>query len=166
MLARRDGPIIASDLSPRVLRRNLARLTSLGLARRVSLLAFDALRTPFPEASVGTLTTNLGLPNLRHGAGVFEEIRRILAGSFLAVTHFYPADDGSASTIVAAGLAELLYRPLLESRVASAGLRLRRHSSRLAPACPTPPSDLFAGGRLDLLPVTDTVLEWCLLEAT
>src|SRR5262249_50138157 len=57
-------PIIATDFSPRILRRDRRLLEFLGLYDQVSLLAVDARRTPFKNGAVATLTTNLGLPNI------------------------------------------------------------------------------------------------------
>lgn len=166
LLAHSDRHVVASDFSPRVLRRNLGRLRALGWADRVSLMAFDALHTPFAERSVGALTTNLGLANLRHGEAVFREVRRVLAGRFLAVTHFYPPGDANTAAIAEAGLSHMLDRHRVADQLAAADLRYTFHNPIHALAAPTPASQVFPGARLDLLPVADTVLEWCLLDAS
>jgi uncharacterized protein YbaR (Trm112 family) len=98
-------PVVATDFRPAVLRRDRRALESSGLYDRVSLLAFDARRTPFKDGSVAALTTNLGLPNIEEPGGLLKELRRIVADAFLAISHFYPEEDeANAGAIREAGL--------------------------------------------------------------
>ena len=86
-------PVVVSDFSPAVLRRNRQYFERLGLYGFVSLLAFDARRTPFKDGAVKLLTTNLGLPNIEEPGDLLKELRRIVDGVFLAISHFYPEED-------------------------------------------------------------------------
>jgi ubiquinone/menaquinone biosynthesis C-methylase UbiE len=167
-LARKlNGPVVATDFSPSVLRGDRKRLQSLGLYDRVSLLAFDARHTPFKDGSVATLTTNLGLPNIEEPGRLLEELRRIVNGVFLAISHFYPEDDQvNARVIHEAGLDALLYRRTALEHFAAAGWQVEMKNVCVAKAEPTPPGVILEGARLDGLPVAGTNLEWCVLLAT
>jgi uncharacterized protein YbaR (Trm112 family) len=161
------NPIVATDFSPWVLRRNRAWLEYFGWYERVSLLAFDARRTPFKDRAVVTLTTNLGLPNIEEPGSLLEELRRIVSGGLLAISHFFPeVDDANAQVIRDAGLATLLYRRSALACFARAGWRVEVVNRCLAQARPTPAGVVLQGARIDGLPAADTTLEWCVLSAT
>ena len=72
MIRHLDCPVIGSDFSVTVLQRNMRYLKSAGLYNQVSLLAFDARKTPFKNGIIGHLTTNLGLPNIEHPGSLFK----------------------------------------------------------------------------------------------
>lgn len=76
LVRRLERLIVATDFSPGVLRRNRRWLESFGLYDHVSLLAFDARRTPFKDGAVENLTTNLGLPNIEEPGSLLKELRR------------------------------------------------------------------------------------------
>ncbi|MFZ0546728.1 MAG: methyltransferase domain-containing protein [Candidatus Promineifilaceae bacterium] len=157
--------VIATDFSPGVLRRNRRWLESIGLYDRVTLLAFDARRTPFKDGAVQTLTTNLGLPNIEEPGNLLKELRRIVSGLFLAVSQFYPVEDqANAKVIHDAGLEKLLYRQSTLVQFAEAGWQVILQNKCLGQARPTPPSDILEGVRIDGLPVADTLLEWCVIK--
>ena len=159
-------PIVATDFSPRVLRRDRRWLEAFGLHERVSLLCFDARRTPFRDGAIATMTTNLGLPNIEQPAGLLQELRRIISGELLAVTFFYAEDDpANAAVIRQSGLDPLLFRrPALEL-FAAAGFQVELQNVQVGRALPTPQSALLEGAGIDALPVAETTLEWCLLAA-
>jgi uncharacterized protein YbaR (Trm112 family) len=167
-LARRlDHPIVATDFSPVVLRRDKRWLEFFGLYDRISLLAFDARHTPFKDGVVPTLTTNLGLPNIEEPGSLLEELRRIVAGRFLAISHFYPEDDtANRSAIREAELEELLYRRTALERFGVAGWEVAMENACSGTAEPTPAGMVLEGAKVDGLPVTVTELEWCVLVAT
>ncbi len=162
-----DHPIVATDFSPVVLRRDRRWLESFGLYDRISLLAFDARRTPYKDGVVPTLTTNLGLPNIEEPGSLLEELRRVAAGQFLAISHFYPeGDKANRSVIREAGLEELLYRRTALECFGAAGWVVAVENVCSGPAEPTPAGVVLEGARVDGLPVTETELEWCVLVAT
>ena len=166
MARRLSRPIVATDFSPNVLRRNRCRFEFFGLYEQVSLLAFDARRTPFKDGAVETLTTYQGLPNIREPGDLVQELRRVVSGTFLAISHFYPGDDEvNAEVIREAQLDTLLFRPTAMECFATAGWKVEVANARFAKASPTPPSILLEGTGIDGLPVTDTMLEFCVLLA-
>jgi uncharacterized protein YbaR (Trm112 family) len=168
-LARKlERPIIATDFSPRVLRRDRRWLEFLGLDPydQVSLLAFDARRTPFKDGAVETLTTNLGLPNIREPGNLLQELRRIIAGTFLAVHHFYPEDDeANAAALHEVGLSTLLFHRSALECFAEAGWQVEVANVCAGKARPTPTGVVLEGAGIDAFPVVETVLEWCVLVA-
>lgn len=167
VLARRPRqPIVATDLSPRVLRRGRRWLEFLGLYDRVSLLAFDARCTPFKNDVVKTLTTNLGLPNIEEPGNLLQELRRIVAGTFLAISHFYPEDDeANAAAIRRARLSTLLFNRSALEHFAAAGWQVEVTNVCTGKARPTPTGVILEGAGIDAFPVAETLLEWCVLIA-
>lgn len=162
-----ERPIIATDFSPSVLRRDRQQLQALGLYDRVSLLAFDARCTPFKDGAIRTLTTNLGLPNIEEPGNLLRELRRIVTGAFLAISHFFPEEDeANAKAILEFKLETMLYRRTALKAYAEAGWKVEMKNICVGEARPTPPSVLFDGASIDGLPVADTSLEWCVLLAT
>jgi uncharacterized protein YbaR (Trm112 family) len=166
MVQRIDAPLLATDFSPKVLRRNRRWLEASGVYRQVSLLAFDARKTPFKDQSIDVLTTNLGLPNVQEPGSLYQELRRIVAGKFLAITHFYPQGDGNAEAIRAAGMESLLYRTAVIESVQKAGFEVKVRNSCQGLARPTPKGMVFGEAGIDQFPKVETQLEWCVLEAT
>jgi len=159
--------IVASDFSPHVLQRDRLRLEGHGLYDQVSLLAFDARRTPFKSGVVKTLTTNLGLSNIRQPGPLLRELRRIVEGTFLAISHFFPEqDEANARRIGELGLETLLFRGTALEAFTSAGWQVEVVNSCLGKARPTPTSIVLGGTGIDSLPVAETMLEWCVLLAT
>ncbi len=166
LVASLDCPIVATDFSPQVLRQDRKRFEFEGLYDRISLLAFDARRTPFKDGAIKTLTTNLGLPNIEDPGALLKELRRIVNGSFLAVSHFFPEEDQSnREEIQKLKLETFMYlRATLES-FSSANWQVEIKNVCTSRALPTPPSTLIEGMRMDGLPVSETELEWCTLVA-
>jgi ubiquinone/menaquinone biosynthesis C-methylase UbiE len=159
-----DRHVVATDFSPTVLRRNRCWLESFGLYDQVSLLAFDARRTPFKDGAVGILTTNLGLPNVEQPGELLKELRRIVDGVFLAISHFFPEDDEvNGKVIQEAGMENSLYRRPVLQHFAEAGWEVEVKNACVGEARPTPAGVILEGARIDGLPVADTNLEWCVL---
>jgi len=160
-------PIVATDFSPNVLRKDRKWLENFGLYNYVSLLAFDARCTPFKDGAITTLTTNLWLPNIEEPGNLLKELHRIVAGAFLAISFFFPEEDETnAKVIHEANLDPLLYRRTALKHFLAAGWNVEVKNSCVGEAHPTPPSVLLDGARIDGLPVADTNLEWCVLFAT
>lgn len=166
MARRLERPIVATDFSPRVLRRDRRFLEHYGLYDQVSLLAFDARRTPFRDSSVKTLTTNQGLPNIEQPDKLLSELRRIVSGSFLAISHFYPSDDeANVTALQEFGLEPLLIRQSAVSQFSSSGWQMEIENSCSGTAKPTPKGVILEGAGIDGLPVSETTLDWCVLNA-
>ncbi len=158
---------IGTDLSTRVLLRDRRYFDFLGLGSRLSLLAFDARRTPFADRSVPTLVTNLGLANIADPGTLLHELRRVVSGELLAITLFYPDREGpNAEEIRRLKLDPLLYRDSALRAFEAAGFSVEVSHPVRATARPTPPGVLLPEVRPDRLPVVETPLEWCTLVAT
>lgn len=166
MARRLPQPLVATDFSLQVLRRDRKWLQFFDLYDRVSLLAFDARRTPFRDDAVGTMTTNLGLANIEHPGDLLRELRRVVSGTLLAISHFFSQEDrANVKAIRELGLGPFLYRrPTLE-HFAAAGFDVKLENVRTGRARPTQESQLIEGAGVDALPVAETELEWCVLVA-
>ena len=162
-----DRKIVATDFSPRVLRRDRKYFESQGLYERISLLAFDARRTPFRDGAVDTLTTNLGLPNIEHPDKLLLELRRITRGSFLAISHFVPEDDEANLNVLREyGLDTLQVRSSTLEQFSAVGwqVEIANHCSGVAK--PTPVGVILEGASIDEFPVSETILDWCVIAAS
>lgn len=161
-----DNPLVASDFSPRILRRNQRVWQHMGLYDQVSLLAFDARRSPFRDGSVKTLTTYLGLPNIEQPGELLSELRRITGGSFLAISHFYPEDDpDNSEALREAGLLPLLTQQRAKTHFNTAGWQVQLANPCSGLAKPTPKGEILEGAGIDAFPVKATSLRWCVLQA-
>lgn len=166
MARRLERPLVATDHSPRVLRQDRRRLESFGLYEQVSLLALDARRTPFRDGSLATLTTNLGLQNIREPGHLLAELRRVVSGQFLAISQFYPKEDEvNAAALREAGLSPLTFRHAAVDRFLAAGWKVGVVNECQGMARPTPRSHVLGGAQIDRFPVQETSIEWCVLLA-
>lgn len=166
MAGRLNRPIIATDFSPRVLRRNRRLLEFLGLYERTSLLAFDVRRTPFRDGEVRTMTTNLGLANIEDTGRLLDELRRVLSGELLAIMAFYPEEDEeNKKAIQSLGLGSFLYQDTTLELFTAAGFEVELANIQIGRAFPTPKGELLEGAEIDALPVAETDLTWCTLVA-
>jgi hypothetical protein len=163
MARRLDNPLVMTDFSPTVLRRNRRMLEHLGLQGRVSLLAFDARRTPFKDGAIGRMTSYLGLANVEQPGGVLAELRRVVGGEMLSVMHFFPEDDEAHRDLLRER--DFLYEARTVQHFRLAGWDARIENACRAPARPTSVGAVLEGFGIDGLPVAPTVLDWCVLNA-
>jgi uncharacterized protein YbaR (Trm112 family) len=160
-------PVIATDFSPNVLRRNRKYFQYLGLDDFVSFLAFDARKTPFKKGTIKVMTTNVGLSNIENPGDLLSELKRIISGILLAVSHFYPEnDDANRKAIKDIGLEAFTFKESALQYFSASGWSTKVENSYVARALPTPPSVIFEGAKADGLPVAPTELEWCTLRAS
>jgi len=166
LLGRLSRPIVATDFSPRVLRRNRPLFAFLGLDDQMSLMAFDARQTPFKDGAVKTMTTNLGLPNIEEPVRLLDELRRVIGGELLAIVHFFPdADAVNRAAAEKLGISSFMFRDSTLRLFDEAGFEVELENVRKGRALPTPTSELLEGAGIDALPVAETELEWCTLIA-
>jgi len=159
-------PIVATDFSPRILRRDRRFFQFLGLADRVSLLAFDARRTPFKDGAVKTMTTNLGLANIEEPGKLLDELRRVISGELSAIMSYFPDDDAAnRAATEKLGISSFMFKDSTLRLFDKAGFDVELKNVRSGRALPTPTSDLLEGAGIDALPVAETELEWCTLVA-
>jgi ubiquinone/menaquinone biosynthesis C-methylase UbiE len=160
-------PVIATDFSPSVLRRNRKFFQFLELDDILSFLAFDARKTPFKKGAIEVITINVGLANIENPGDLLSELKRIISGTLLAVSHFYPEnDDANRRAIEDAGLEAFTFKESALQYFSASGWSAKIENSHVAKSLPTSPSVIFEGARADLLPVAPTELEWCTLHAS
>ena len=112
------------------------------------------------------MTTNLGLPNIEDPGGLMNEIGRIVSGTFLAISHFFPIeDDQNDAVIKQAGIEAFVYKESATHYFSETGWKIKIENSCIAKALPTPESEIFEGARADGLPVAPTQLEWCTIRS-
>jgi uncharacterized protein YbaR (Trm112 family) len=159
-------PVTATDFSLRVLRRNRRWFTHFGLDERLSLLAFDARRTPFRDRSLPRLTTNQGLPNIEQPGKLLSELRRITSGELLAISYFIdPEDTENLAFIKENELSPLFSRTELQKHLLAAGWQIQFANLCNAPAQPTPTSQILDAAGIDAIPAAPTTLQWSLVIA-
>ena len=159
-------PIVFTDFSPQILRRNRRWLEFFGLYERVSLLAFDARLSPFKDGMIKMMTTNLGLINIEEPENLLIELRRVVSGKFFAISHFYQVDDEiNAEAIKKVGLDQFLFRKPALNSFCRAGWQVKIENMMIGKACPTPKGEVIEGAGIDTFPVTETKLEWGVLVA-
>lgn len=159
-LAHGARAVTASDSSLRIL-----ELLRRRLGDGIEYVVADARSLPFPDASVATVVSHLGLANIADGETVLRELRRV--GRELVVTHFFlPKEDAeNQSAARELGLGTLLDRERALAALAAAGWRVEIEAEREVGAAPPPASELIPGVRIDALPVAETRATWCVLRA-
>lgn len=159
-------PVVATDFSLNVLRRDRKYFQFLELDHLVSFLAFDARKTPFKKGAIEIMTTNLGLPNIEDPGDLMNELKRIVSGIFMAISHFFPMeDDLNRDVIKEAGIEAFVYKESTLQYFSSNGWNPKIENSCMAKALPNPVSEIFDGARVDGLPAAPTELEWCTIRA-
>lgn len=158
--------IVATDFSPLVLVGNRHRFEYFDWLDQVSFLAFDARRTPFKDGAVTTLTTYQGLSNIREPGHLLQELRRIVSGSFLAITFFFQENGKEHKYMIEElGLSNLIFRHIALESFPKAGWEVKTIKTCFSKALPTPTGEVIKGAAIDALPVAETTLEWNLLFA-
>ena len=111
------------------------------------------------------MTTNVGLPNIADPMNLADELKIIVNGTLLAISHFYPMiDETKGKAIAEAGLEMFLYKETTLRRFLESGWRAKFENACASNAFPTPVSGIF-DIRPDGFPVAPTELEWCTLCA-
>jgi len=146
MAHRTSQPIIATDFSLQVLRRNKSYFEYLSMSEQISLLAFDARNTPFRDDAVITMTTNLGLANIEDSAGLVKELRRVVSGEFLAIVQFYPENDQkNVGFLQEAGMVDFSTRTSALQIFSASGWSPNIENSNFGIAHPTPKGEVLEG---------------------
>ena len=159
-------PIVFTDFSPQILRRNRRWLDFFGLYDRVSLLAFDARRSPFKDGAIKVMTTNLGLINIEEPGNLLIELKRIVSGKFFAISQFYAEDDEvNTETIKKFGMEKFIFKNSTLESFRAAGWQVKMENMMIGKACPTPKGEVIEGAGIDAFPVAETKLEWGVLAA-
>jgi len=162
MFSELDAPVILSDISPSVLRKNKLRLQHFGQYEKASLIGFDARAMPFKNKSVPIFTSNMGLTNISDSQAFIEEVKRCLKGCAYFLTAFFP-DNGDANAKILDELdMEFGFRKRLES-ISSRFLE----TSILYPSDseiePTVASEIFDIS-MDTIPAIPTTITWSIVK--
>ncbi|MBN1317706.1 MAG: hypothetical protein JXA42_19640 [Anaerolineales bacterium] len=95
-----------------------------------------------------------------------EELRRVIGGTFLAISCFYPEDDAiNRAALEKLGLDVFTYRRSALQNFETAGWQVTVENICKSGVKPTPVGEVLVGATVDTLPVVETELEWCVLDA-
>ena len=166
LVAQPSCGVVASDVSPLVLRRMRRRFAALGLRAPLRFVAFDAAAMPYPDSSLDTVTTYLGLPNLPQPDLAIRELRRVVSGRLLAVCYFIADDDPNLAMASSLGNVSMLIREQCLAAFAQQGWSVSVENEIVAPADPTPLGQIVDGAAIDTFPVVATEVTWCVLVAS
>lgn len=162
MFSELDAPVILSDISPSVLRKNKLRLRHFDQYEKVSLIGFDARSMPFKDKSVPIFTSAMGLMNISDSQAFIEEVKRCLKGCAYFLTYFFP-DNGDANAKI---IDELDMEFGFRKRLESISSRLLE-TSILYPSDleiePTVASEIFDIS-MDTIPVIPTTITWSIVK--
>jgi len=151
------GDLVATDISPRVLRR--------ANDRGIGAVACDVRRLPFADGSVDVVTTFAGLNNVRQPGDLLSELRRV-ARRLVAVHLVYEPGTANDQALEDLGLAELAHRDALVEALEDAGWDPAIVSLCTANVQPTPRGVLLEGAVIDALPVEPVEGTWLTVDAT
>lgn len=164
LVLKTENPIVITDLSPRILRRNGDYFRMLGKYDRVSFVAMDAHYTPFRSGAVKTMTTFVGMNNIGNGDKLLQEMKRILSGDFYGIHDFFPDDDSeNAGVIRNAQLDRLSFKESALACFASSGLNISIENSIATYEKPSEPGKIIPGIRVNAIPASEMTTEWCTL---
>lgn len=158
--------VAATDFSPTILMRNKAYYKALGLYDRLSLIAFDARKTPFRDNSIVTMTSYLGLPNIEQAGEVIRELNRITQKEFMSVMHFIDKEDKIHMDFLNkyGNIAYATRENSVETFI-RAGWNIEICNSFFADIKPTPIGEILKGEGIDGFPIEDTQVEICVIRA-
>ncbi len=157
--------VIMTDFSPTIMQLNHKKLLHYNLLDRVSLLVFDARKTPFKSNSIDIMTSNVGLNNIQKPQGLLLELKRILQKDFYSIMHFFPEEDIEHKKFISENnMSELnfLDSALQEFKKANFSVELLNKCETLSK--PTPEGKIIEG-QIDGLPIHDTTMTWFIVHA-
>lgn len=167
LLKERKNYVVATDFSPTVLERNKEYYKYKGLYDKLSLIAFDARRTPFKDSSIEILTSNMGLQNIECPGEVTKEMNRITKDTFMSVMFFIDKEDKIHMDLFNKyGNAAYVTRSNAIDTFKKAGWNVNIANSFLANIMPTPEDKILKGASIDGFPIADTKIEFCVIQAT
>lgn len=158
--------VVATDFSPTILARNKEYYKYKGLYNRLSLIAFDARKTPFKDNSIEILTSNMGLQNIEQPGEVIKEMNRITKGIFMPIMFFIDKEDKVHIDLFNKyGNADYATRENAIETFKNAGWNVNIANSFLASIKPTPEGEILNGAGIDGFPIVDTEVEFCVIKA-
>jgi ubiquinone/menaquinone biosynthesis C-methylase UbiE len=160
------NPIVATDFSPTILRRNKEYYKTKGLYDRLSLIAFDARKTPFRDNSIAIMTSNMGLPNIEQAGEVTKELNRIIQNEFMSVMLFIDKEDKVHIDLMKQyGMGDYVTRDNAIETFEKSNWKVEICNPFLADIKPTPKGQIVEGAGIDGFPIEDTKVEFCVIRA-
>lgn len=164
LLNETDNYVLATDFSPTILKRDKEYFEDKGIYDRVSLIAFDARRTPFKDNSIEVMTSNIGIQNIENPGDVIKEMNRINSGVFLSIMKFIDEDDKANMEFMKKyGFDAYATRERTTKIFEEAGFKVSVDNSFMADIKPTPEGEILEGQGIDGFPVSDTKAEFAVV---
>lgn len=165
ILRNTDNLMVATDFSPTVLLRNKAYYQHLGLYDNLSLVAFDARRTPFKDGSVPLLTTNVGLSNIENAGNTISELDRISKNRFMFYLEFIDENDQDHMALLEKyGMSDLNRKSYCLNHFKGSSFSVDIAYSKTILKEPTPEGEILEGVGIDGIPIHTVEFECCVLE--
>ena len=162
-----ENYIVATDFSPTILLRNKEYYKYKGLYNRLSLMAFDARKTPFKDNSISTMTSNMGIQNIEQPGEVISEMNRITKDTFMSVMFFVDKEDKVHMDLADKyGITAYATRDNAFETFKREGWNVNIVNSFMANVKPTPEGEILKGGRIDGFPIEETTFEFCVVQGT
>lgn len=158
--------VVVTDFSPTILKRNKEYYKAKGLYQRLSLIAFDARKTPFRDNSIVNMTSNMGLQNIDQPGEVVKELNRITKDKFMSVMFFIDKEDKKHMDLFRewSNTAYVTKENAIKT-FRNSGWYVEICNSFLANIKPTPESEIIKGAGIDVFPIEDTEVEFCVIKA-
>ena len=159
--------IVATDFSPTILARNKEYFKFKGFYDRLSLISFDARKTPFKDNSIITLTSNMGIQNIEQPGEVISEMNRITKRDFMSVMQFIDEDDKIHMDLFNKfGSVAYATRDKASETFKRTGWNVKVCNSYIANIKPTPEGEILKGAGVDRFPIVNTKIEYCVIQAS
>ncbi len=159
--------IVATDFSPTILARNKEYFKFKGFYDRLSLISFDARKTPFKDNSIITLTSNMGIQNIEQPGEVISEMNRITKKDFMSVMQFIDEGDKVHMDLFNKfGSVAYATRDKASETFKKIGWNVKVCNSYIANIKPTPEGEILKGAGVDRFPIVNTKIEYCVIQAS
>jgi Methylase involved in ubiquinone/menaquinone biosynthesis len=157
--------VVATDFSPTILERNKEYFKVKGLYDKLSLIAFDARKTPFKDNSIELMTSNLGIQNIEQPGEVIRELNRINQDKFMPVMFFIDKEDTTHMKLFKEfGSTAYATKENAVEIFKSSGWEVNICNSYIANIKPTPVGEILKDAEIDGFPIEDTKVEFCVIH--
>lgn len=167
LLAETKSYIVATDFSPTILARNKEYYKFKGVYDRLSLISFDARKTPFKDNSIIILTSNMGIQNIEQPGELISEMNRITKRDFMSVMQFIDEGDKVHMDLFNKfGSVAYATRDKAYETFKRTGWNVKVCNSFIANIKPTPEGEILKGAGVDGFPIENTKIEYCVIQAS
>lgn len=154
-----------TDFSPTAMQANYKKLHHYNLLDKVSLLVFDARKTPFKDNSIGLMTSNLGLNNIEKPQRLLQELKRILSGDFYSIMHFFQNNDIEHEKFLSKiNLVSFNFLDNALKEFKSVNFNVSIENTCHSFVKPTPEGNIIKAS-IDGIPIHDTIMQWSIIHA-